>query len=93
MTLLPPRTGEVCRREHSEVSTPQEHTAIGPGDLVDWSYYKAGQINWTASMLLALGLFIGAWFGAQLGQHLDAAMLKKGFAVLLVFMAVKLWMG
>ncbi len=80
--------------------TPQQAagTSLGAlllpvGALGAWSYYKAGQLEWKASLLVALGLFIGAYFGSQLGQHLDAVMLKRGFALLLVFMAVKLWMG
>lgn len=80
--------------------TPQQAsgTSLGAlllpvGALGAWSYYKAGQVEWKASLLVALGLFLGAWVGAQIGQHMDAALLKKGFAVLLVFMAVKLWVG
>lgn len=80
--------------------TPQQAsgTSLGAlllpvGALGAWNYYKAGQVDWKASLLLALGLFIGAYFGFLLAQHIEAAALKKGFAVLLLFMAVKLWVG
>jgi hypothetical protein len=80
--------------------TPQQAsgTSLGAlllpvGALGAWSYYKAGQLEWKASLLVALGLFIGVYFGAELAHHLDATMLKKGFALLLVVMAVKLWVG
>lgn len=80
--------------------TPQQAsgTSLGAlllpvGALGAWTYYKAGQMQWKASLLLAIGLFLGAWVGAQLATSLDATMLKRGFAVLLVGMAVKLWVG
>ncbi len=80
--------------------TPQQAsgTSLGAlllpvGALGAWTYYKAGQMQWKASMLLAIGLFFGAWIGAQVATSLDATMLKRGFAVLLVGMAVKLWVG
>jgi uncharacterized membrane protein YfcA len=61
------------------------------GALGAWSYYKANQLDMRASLLIALGLFIGAFFGAQLGQHLDGAVIKKVFAAFLLVVAVKLW--
>ena len=80
--------------------TPQQAsgTSLGAlllpvGALGAWSYYKAGQLQWKASMLLAVGLFFCAWLGAQLAPSLDATVLKRGFAVLLAGMAVKMWVG
>lgn len=80
--------------------TPQQAsgTSLGAlllpvGALGAWTYYKAGHLQWKASLLLAIGLFLGAWVGAQLASGLDATMLKRGFAVLLLAMAVKLWVG
>ena len=38
------------------------------GALGAYSYYKNGHVDARVSLLLAVGLFIGAYFGAQLGQ-------------------------
>ena len=56
-------------------------------------YYKAGHLHIKPALLLALGLAIGATIGAQLGTHIDAVLLKRGFAVLMVVVAVKMWVG
>lgn len=63
------------------------------GALGVWSYYKAGNVDFRASMLLALGLLIGVAIGAQLVQHLSEHTLKRMFSVLLVVAAAKLWMS
>ena len=54
-------------------------------------YYRAGNLDVKAALLLALGLFFGAWFGAQIAQELRTATLTRLFAVFLVFVAVRLW--
>ncbi len=61
------------------------------GALGAWEYYKHGHINLTASMWIALGLFIGAWFGARLAQKLSGPTLQRSFAVFLVLVAVRIW--
>ena len=62
------------------------------GALGAWQYYKNGHVNVTASLLIALGLFVGAYFGAQFAQGLDPATAKRLFAVFLVAVAVRIWL-
>jgi uncharacterized membrane protein YfcA len=59
--------------------------------LGTWAYYQNGNINIRASLLVALGLFVGAYFGAQLAQQLSPVMMKRAFAVFLVAVAVRLY--
>jgi uncharacterized membrane protein YfcA len=61
------------------------------GALGAWTYYRNGNIDIRASLWIALGIFLGAWFGAQVAQHLPPLILKRMFAVLLVVVAVRLW--
>jgi uncharacterized membrane protein YfcA len=61
------------------------------GILGALTYYRAGNINVKVSLLIAAGLFLGAWFGAQIAQQLSPVMMKRLFAVLLVAVAVRLW--
>lgn len=64
------------------------------GLLGGWAYYKAGKIGAVeirAGLLIALGLFIGAYFGSRLAVKLPVPLLRKSFACLLVFVAFKLW--
>ncbi len=61
------------------------------GLLGAWQYYKSGHVNVTASLLIALGLFFGAYFGARAGLTLNPATVKRSFAVFLVLVAARIW--
>jgi uncharacterized protein len=61
------------------------------GLLGAYTYWQHGNLNLRASLLIALGLFFGAWFGARIAQQLSGATLQRMFAVFIVIMAVRLW--
>ena len=61
------------------------------GALGAWEYYRNGNLDIRASLFIALGLFLGAFFGASLAQNLTPLMLKRSFAVFLVLVAVRMW--
>jgi uncharacterized protein len=61
------------------------------GALGAWEYYRRGHLNITASLWIALGLFLGAWAGARIAQSLSGPQLQKAFAVFLVIMAIRVW--
>jgi uncharacterized membrane protein YfcA len=80
---------------------PQQAAGTSLGALVlplgaavgAFAYYKAGHLDVKQALFIALGMAAGAYLGAWIGTHVEASYLKKGFAVLMVFMAAKLWMG
>jgi uncharacterized protein len=55
------------------------------------AYYQSGNLNIKASILIAIGLFFGAWVGAKLAHATPAASLQRMFAVFIVLMAIRLW--
>jgi uncharacterized membrane protein YfcA len=61
------------------------------GLLGAYAYYQQGSINIRASLLIGLGLFIGAYIGARLAQQVSGPTLQRMFAVFIVLMAVRLW--
>lgn len=61
------------------------------GALGAYEYYKTGNLNVTAAALVALGLFIGAGFGARLSLSLSGMALRRAFAVFLALIAVRMW--
>ncbi|HEV7590800.1 MAG TPA: sulfite exporter TauE/SafE family protein [Longimicrobium sp.] len=61
------------------------------GALGAWEYYRTGNLNLGAGLLVALGLFVGAGVGARLGLQLSPAGLRRGFAVFLALIAVRMW--
>jgi uncharacterized protein len=61
------------------------------GLLGAYTYYQHGNLNIRASLLIALGIFLGALVGAKLAQMVPAATLQRIFAVFILIMAVRLW--
>lgn len=61
------------------------------GLLGAMEYYRNGNLNIRASLLIALGLFLGAWFGARFAQGLSPMVLRRAFAVFIALMAIRLW--
>jgi uncharacterized protein len=61
------------------------------GALGAWHYYKNGHLDVRASLLIALGIFVGAYFGAVLMQDLNPMVAKRVFAVFLVVVSVRIW--
>jgi uncharacterized membrane protein YfcA len=61
------------------------------GALGAWAYYKNGHLDARAALLIAVGLFFGAYFGARLAMMLTAVQLKRAFAVFLVLVAIRVW--
>lgn len=64
------------------------------GGLAVYEYYQSGFINqetFKYGLIIAFGLFLGAFGGAKIAQSVDVILLKKGFALLLVFAAIRLW--
>ena len=55
------------------------------------TYWKAGNIEIRASLLIAAGLFVGAFFGARIAQSVAPVTLRKLFAVFLVLVAIQLF--
>lgn len=63
------------------------------GVFAFWTYYKAGHVDLKLALLIGIGFAVGGWFGGVWAQHLSDVALRRGFAVLLVALAVKLAFG
>ncbi len=61
------------------------------GALGAYEYYKHGHFNLTASLWIAVGLFLGAYIGARFALGIPQFYLKKMFAVFLVAVAARMW--
>lgn len=61
------------------------------GALAAFQYYKQGFVDVKASLIMAAFFLAGGYFGAKFAVFIPQDMLKKGFAVMLVAIAVKMW--
>jgi hypothetical protein len=62
------------------------------GALAFWKYYSAGHVDVKLAALLALGFFIGGYFGGSLAQLATGFQLRRVFAVCLAAIAVKMFL-
>ena len=77
----------------SAIGTSLGALLLPVGALGAWSYYRNGHLDWRAALWVALGLFLGAFAGAQLAQNVGDVMLRRLFGVFLAAVAVKVWVG
>ena len=77
--------------QHKAQGTSLVALLLPVGALACWEYYKAGNVDLKVGLVLALMLAIGAYFGALLAQHISEVVLRRSFAVLLVFAAARLF--
>lgn len=63
------------------------------GMLGAYAYYKEGNVRVLPALLLALGVFLGGYFGARIAQQLSPLTLKRAFSLLLVIVAARMWFG
>jgi uncharacterized membrane protein YfcA len=54
------------------------------GALAFLEYYRAGNVNVKAAIMIALGFLIGGYFGGIFAQHIPASVLRRIFGIVLL---------
>ena len=60
------------------------------GVLAVWKYYQAGNVDIRMAGLIVLGFVGGAYLGAVMANLANEALLRRGFAVFLLVVALKM---
>ena len=76
--------------QHTAHGTSLAALLLPVGLLGALEYYKRGQVNIAYAAVVAVGLLIGAYFGARLAGSMSDVMLRKAFGVFLLLVSVKL---
>ncbi|MCR4427186.1 MAG: sulfite exporter TauE/SafE family protein [Firmicutes bacterium] len=64
---------------------------IVPTAIIGTAQHAArGNVDWRSAALLSVGAVAGTWAGVWLTAHVPVHMLKKAFAVLLIYTAYKM---
>ncbi|MCP4132254.1 MAG: sulfite exporter TauE/SafE family protein [bacterium] len=63
------------------------------GLLAAYVYYQNGYVNLSVAGLVALGFVLGGFLGAKVVMHLDEALLRRIFGVLLFIISIKMIIG
>lgn len=61
------------------------------GALAFWKYYNAGNVDIRIAALMAVGFFVGGYFGGSWAQAVPTVVLRRVFAICLVALAVKMF--
>ncbi len=78
---------------HTASGTSLAALLLPVGLLGAIEYYRRGQVIVPYAILLAAGLFVGAWVGAHLAGSVSELALKRAFGGLLLLVAGKLLLG
>ena len=81
---------------HSATGTSLVALLLPVGILGVWEYYRSGKIGAyeiTAGLVIAFGMFLGTFIGANIAMPIPEAYLRKGFALVLCAAAVKTWLS
>lgn len=60
------------------------------GILAFLEYYRKGNVDVKAGILICATLFLGAMFGGRIAQNIPTEYLKKGFAVFMLLVSLKM---
>ena len=55
-----------------------------------WAYYKHGDINFEAALLVCVGFFLGGFLGAKLAVRIPNEILERAFGLAMLGVAVKM---
>lgn len=78
---------------HQATGTSLAIFLLPVGLLGAYTYYKEGNVRVVPALLIALGVFCGSYFGSRISQQLSPIVLKRGFSLLLVAVATRMWFG
>ena len=60
------------------------------GILAAYNYYKTGQMDIKAGLIVAATFVIGGYFGSKISLSLDQALIKKLFGIMMLIVSIKL---
>ena len=76
--------------QHKAQGTSLATMLLPIGIFAFWKYYKAGEVDMQLAMLIALGFAFGGWIGGSWAVHLSNLALRRGFAVVLIVVAIRM---
>jgi hypothetical protein len=58
-----------------------------------WEYYRHGNVNVPAAMIIAASVFVGGWFGAVIANRVSGPYLRLSFGVFVIALGLYLMVG
>ena len=79
--------------QHTANGTSLAALLLPVGLLGAATYYRRGEVNVPYAVIIALGLFFGAFIGARIAGSVGDLTLRRAFGGLLLLVSVRLLMG
>jgi len=76
--------------QHKAQGTSLATLLLPIGIFAFWKYWKAGDVDLRVALLVALGFALGGWVGGTWAVHLSDLTLRRGFAVVLIVVAIRM---
>jgi len=96
IVIIPALVMGLGMTQHSANGTSLVALLLPVGFMGVLEYYRAGKIgpeNIKAGLLIAVGIFVGTFFGSRYALGLSPIVLKRSFSVFMFVVAIKLWMS
>jgi uncharacterized protein len=90
LIIIPALLFLVGMKEKSAIGTSLAALIPPVGLLGAAEYYREGYINVKYAALIALGLFVGAYFGAKLVVSLPDALIRRLYGIFLLAVAARM---
>src|SRR5690349_23374288 len=91
--IVPALTGLFHMSQHKAQGTSLGALLAPIGALAFWEYYKAGNADLKAALLIGLGFIIGGYFGGLWAQHIPEVALHRIFGTLLAIIGIRMLFG
>jgi uncharacterized protein len=75
--------------QHTAQGTTLAMLSLPVAAISAFTYYKNGAVDWKLALLLSVGFLIGSYFGSNIAVNLNANILKKIFAIVMLAVATK----
>lgn len=75
--------------QHRAQGTSLAAMLLPVGILAVIRYWKAGDVDVLAALIIATGLFVGAYFGAGWAEALSEVWLKRAFGIFFILLGLK----
>ncbi len=75
--------------QHKAQGTSLVALLLPVGILGAIRYWKAGEVDFIAGIIIAAGLFVGAYFGAGWAVGLSEVWLKRAFGIFFILLGLK----
>ena len=76
--------------QHKAQGTSLATMLLPIGIFAFWKYYKAGEVDLRLAMLIAFGFALGGWIGGSWAVHISNLALRRGFAFVLIVVAIRM---